>query len=57
MASICVYNGGYIIYILSWVHTQLWIEAADEMKSSVFATVLALLLLALVEESVQQSDG
>ena len=39
------------------MHTQLQFVDADKMKSSVFAAVLALLLLALVEESVQQSDG
>ena len=56
MASLCIY-----IIILATRHiiylSCIRVAATDEMKSSAFAIVLSLLLLALIKVSFQQSNG
>ena len=48
----------YIVYIYTLYIIKLQIAAAFGMKSTaVFTIVLALVLLTLIEESHQQSDG
>ena len=56
MASLCIYTG-YIYVATQCACIAVQVTATDEMKSSAFATVLALLLLALIKESIQQLDG
>ena len=46
------YTNSYILY---FSYIQLFIVAADKMKLSAFAAVLALLLLVLIKDSLQQA--